>query len=206
MRVFLIRHGQTEWNVAQRAQGHSDIPLDDVGVRQAELLARSMDGHRLERVYSSDLGRAVETAAPITRLTGAELIATPSLRERSFGEWEGQPYGVIRAGVTASGLPSHEFAPPGGESLVYVQQRITQWWTDLPKRGAIGIVSHGGTCSLLLALLLDAPPSVSRSFRFSNTGVCELNLRDDGAFQLVRYNCTAHLEEAARESAFGVIG
>lgn len=206
MRVFLIRHGQTAWNTERRAQGHSDIPLDEVGRRQVELLAAAFHDRHLERVYTSDLMRSYDTAAPLAARTRAELISTPLLRERSFGDWEGKPYEAIRAGVLASAIPSQEFVPPGGESMVQVQKRLLQWKESLGEmHGNVAIVSHGGSCSLLLALFLGAPPSTSRSFSFANTGVTELYRRDDGAFQMVRYNSVEHLNEEARES-FGVIG
>ena len=206
MRIFLIRHGQTAWNVDRRAQGHADIELDATGVDQANRLAQTFHDRRLERIYTSDLKRSYDTAVPLAKVTKAELISTDQLRERSFGEWEGKPYEAIRAGVLASAAPSEEFVPPGGESMVAVQKRLNKWWNGLEEQhGNIAIVSHGGSCSLLLAMLLGAPPSASRSFSFANTGLTELSRRDDGAFQMVRYNSIAHLQLEARES-FGIIG
>ena len=206
MRIFLIRHGQTAWNTERRAQGHSDIPLDATGEQQVRLLAETFHDRHLERVYTSDLKRSYDTASPLAKVTRAELVSTPLLRERSFGEWEGKPYEAIRAGVLASAVPSQEFVPPGGESMVQVHKRLVGWKDSLGMdHGNIAIVSHGGSCSLLLALFLGAPPSASRSFSFANTGVTELSRRDDGYFQMVRYNSVEHLNEEARES-FGVIG
>ena len=99
MRLFLIRHGQTEWNVARLAQGHSDIPLDEIGEDQVRRLANAFQGRRFSHVFTSDLKRSYKTAEPLAEVTRAELVATAELRERSFGEWEGKPYEAIRAGV-----------------------------------------------------------------------------------------------------------
>ncbi|MBL8059801.1 MAG: histidine phosphatase family protein [Chthonomonas sp.] len=206
MRLFLIRHGQTAWNVERLAQGHSDIPLDATGEDQVRRLAKAFHERRLHRVYTSDLQRSYRTALPLSEATRAELVSTPDLRERSFGEWEGKPYEAIRAGVLASARPSHEFVPPGGESMVAVRTRLANWLSGLDlDQGNLAIVSHGGSCSLLLALLLRAGPEASRSFSFANTGVTELHRRDDGEFRMVTYNSTDHLQEDPRES-FGVIG
>mgnify|MGYP001339394263 CR=1 FL=1 len=142
MRIFLIRHGQTAWNVERRAQGHSDIPLDQTGEAQARRLANAFHERHLERVYTSDLQRSYRTAEPLAKITNAELISTPDLRERSFGEWEGKPYEAIRAGVLASAHPSHEFVPPGGESMVIVHARLTKWLSSIDlHQGNIAIVA-----------------------------------------------------------------
>lgn len=206
MRLFLIRHGQTEWNVARLAQGHSDIPLDNTGEDQVRRLANAFQGRRFSHVFTSDLKRSYKTAEPLAEVTRAELVATTDLRERSFGEWEGKPYEAIRAGVLASACPSHEFVPPGGESMVTVRERLQTWLQRLELgHENLAIVSHGGSCSLLLALLLRAGPEASRAFSFANTGVTELHRMDDGYFRMVNYNSTVHLQEDPRES-FGVIG
>jgi len=90
--------------------------------------------------------------------------------------------------------------------MVAVRTRLANWLSGLDlDQGNLAIVSHGGSCSLLLALLLRAGPEASRSFSFANTGVTELHRRDDGEFRMVTYNSTDHLQEDPRES-FGVIG
>lgn len=85
----LFRHGETDWNVQFRLQGHADIPLNDNGRRQAADLARSLRGVELAAVVSSDLSRAVETARAVCEATGAGLYVDPRLRETKLGEAEG---------------------------------------------------------------------------------------------------------------------
>lgn len=197
MRLFLIRHGQTEWNVLGKSQGHSDVPLDSIGQMQSLRLADRFQGESLTKVYSSDLVRCLETARPLAAACGAELVATDHLRERSFGEWEGWDYSAIRAAQQASGLDPFSFRSPGGESMHDVWARMAPFICSLDKlEGDCAVVSHGGTCSVVLAQLLRASIETTRSFRFWNTAVTELKLRHDGCFELVSYCDTSHLHSS----------
>ena len=90
--IVLIRHGETAWNVELRYQGTSDIPLNDLGVRQAQALADSMRGEHWDVIVSSPLQRAWNTALPIAEAVGIDaghLIPDPRLMERAFGVVEG---------------------------------------------------------------------------------------------------------------------
>jgi len=84
-----VRHGETDWNLTRRLQGHSDRPLNETGREQARNLAAELAGEDLEAVYSSDLSRAEETARIIAETRGLDVTALPELRERHFGSWEG---------------------------------------------------------------------------------------------------------------------
>ena len=87
--VLLIRHGQSEGNAAGRFGGHTDTPLSFRGRQQAERTARALASEEFAAIYSSDLPRAVETAMPLVKLTGAQLITSDAFRERSVGVMEG---------------------------------------------------------------------------------------------------------------------
>ena len=87
--ILLARHGETDWNRDRRVQGHTDVPLNDEGRRQAQALSRELDGCRFDAVYSSDLARAIETAEILAEQRGLEVTALPALREKHFGTWEG---------------------------------------------------------------------------------------------------------------------
>lgn len=87
--ILLARHGETDWNVERRVQGHSDTPLNDNGRAQARALADELAGEQIDSVYSSDLLRAHETARIVAGPRGLEVIAIRDLRERNFGTWEG---------------------------------------------------------------------------------------------------------------------
>ncbi|MGZ9583311.1 histidine phosphatase family protein [Paenibacillus marinisediminis] len=88
--ILLVRHGQTEWNVARRFQGHQDSPLTELGVRQAEWLGESLQHERIDAVYSSSSPRARRTAEIIIAPRDMEIIESDDLKEINLGVWEGQ--------------------------------------------------------------------------------------------------------------------
>jgi glucosyl-3-phosphoglycerate phosphatase len=87
-RLVLWRHGQTEWNLAGRGQGHIDVPLDDVGRQQARSAAARLASLKPSAIISSDLSRAYETAEALADLTGLEVRRDPALREIHLGQWQ----------------------------------------------------------------------------------------------------------------------
>lgn len=202
MRLYLVRHGQTSWNAEQRAQGHSNISLDLEGLEQARLLGERFLGKRINRVLCSDLDRARQTAAPIADATGAVLEETPILRERGFGDWEGEFFKDIAnwwpALEAMQGADRLQLRPPNGESFEDVWHRLDPIIEDLRcDDGNTVVVSHGGTCGLLLARLIKGNLESSRAFRFGNTSVTKLDRRPEGLFMIQYYNDTSHLSERA---------
>lgn len=196
MRVYLIRHAQTAWNAEGRAQGHTDIELDEEGRDQAMCLGRAYHG-QFHKVLTSDLLRSSETAK---QLSCANTWTDKRLRERCFGEWEGEPFQEIHGKMYASGKPHFECRPPGGESFSDVWHRVEPVAKELFEADeSVAIVSHGGTCAILLAQLLKGTHATTRGFRFGNTAVTELERRPDGLFVMVRYNDTSHLHAPARQ-------
>lgn len=201
MKLFLVRHGQTAWNSESRAQGHSNIPLDEVGKQQAGYLAEALIGHDVKRIITSDLDRAYSTALPVANMLGLDAVKEPRLRERSLGEWEGITFAELfqhKAHITKSqGTPFESIVPPNGESIEMVWDRVAGVVADLRSQSSNAlVVTHGGTGSLLMAQLLQGTMATARAFRFANAGITELQLRPDGAFLIVRFNDTTHLREA----------
>lgn len=197
--LYLVRHAQTAWNAEQRAQGHSDIPLDEEGLRQAEALGVAFAQVPIDLVLCSDLERARQTAAPIVQHTGAPYEETPLLRERGFGDWEGETFGDISnwwVGLEAiQGVPRLELRPPNGESFRDVWCRLEEVVDRLQQTTQnVVVVTHGGTCGLLLARLIHGSLSTSRAFRFANTSVTTLERRPEGLFNIVSYNDISHLD------------
>ena len=127
-RWFLVRHGETDWNAAGRAQGQSQVPLNATGQAQARTLAARLRLQGFTAAYASDLRRVTETAAAILRGRDVPLVALPALREKHFGEWEGMTFAEVEARYPEryaelfSGDGS--FAPPGGESDRQLFQRV----------------------------------------------------------------------------------
>lgn len=94
-RIILIRHGETAWNAVRRLQGHIDIPLSEIGQRQALALGRALASEKIDAIISSDLGRALQTAQAVAAHHPLELKTDPALRERAYGVFEGLLYTEI---------------------------------------------------------------------------------------------------------------
>jgi alpha-ribazole phosphatase len=155
--LYLVRHGQTDWNVEGRYQGQADRPLNAAGRAQAAGLSQQLAGIRFAAAYSSDLGRAKETAAILVALTGLKVQLDPRLREINLGEWEGQLMTEIVARYPATWAerlhdPLHAHAP-GGESVAEVAVRVAEAATDIARAhpaGPVLVVSHGVALATLL--------------------------------------------------------
>lgn len=154
--VYLIRHGETDWNVEGRYTGHSDIPLNARGLEQAHELAKSLQPVRFEAIYSSDLARALKTAQLISMETGAPLTIDTRLREIDQGDWEGMHFEEIRDRFAQKLRQRRkrplDIAAPGGETVRQVRQRVLAALGDILRQhpqGRIAIVSHGLTLALI---------------------------------------------------------
>jgi len=202
-RLVVIRHGETAWNAEQRIQGHTDIPLNERGRWQAARLAEAMQGEDIAAVYSSDLQRAAETAAPLARAAGVAVIPQTGLRERSFGSFEGATFREIEHRWPDDAMRWRRreagFAPGGGEALAFFYERSVGTARRLAAahRGQlVALVAHGGVLDCLYraatGIALDAP----RTWQLGNASINRL-LASEEAFVLVGWNDSGHLEVAA---------
>jgi len=205
-RLLLIRHGETEWNQSGRYQGQTDVPLSEVGLAQAQALARRLAGETLHAVYTSDLSRARQTAEAIAAPHGLAVRPDPRLRELDFGQWEGLTYAqVLERDPEArafwdSGDPSAK--PPGGESREQMLERVRLVLADLARHEdgqTLAVVGHGGSLKLLLCLALGMAPTRYWQLRLDNASLSELSLYEKGAI-LSSLNDFQHLEEMASGS------
>ncbi len=172
-RLWLTRHGETEWNALGMLQGHTDIPLNEIGRQQARAIAArfalAQQLTPLSSVWSSDLGRARETGAIIAAAFGlAEPQVDLELRERSFGVFEGltrdqcserHPEAWQRWQASAA-------SPPGGEELELVAPRMQRALERIfasAERGDALIVSHGGCMRLWLRTVIADPIPLIRN-------------------------------------------
>jgi probable phosphoglycerate mutase len=203
----LWRHGQTVWNAERRFQGQSDIPLDEVGQAQAERAARLLAALRPDLIVSSDLSRAAQTAAPLSRLTGLEVTLDKDLRERSGGCWEGLTDTEIR---TRYPVEHASWTPPDGEpsnlvadrvagALLRVAEAVLARGDDPPRPPRAGsepgfvtglavVVSHGAALRLGMSRLLGMPEELSGVLGpLSNCSWSVLGRRN-GRWRLVEHN------------------
>lgn len=198
-RVVVLRHGQTEWNVEGRYQGHLESSLTPAGLAQAEALARRAVGQGLEVVYASDLRRARQTAEVIAGALGLPVHLEPGLRERHLGIFQGllksetkaqhpEEYRRFKAGGA-------DHAVPGGESARQCQQRVLATLGRMVARHAGGrllVVSHGGVLGALFRHTLGIPLEAPRRFEPGN-GTWNVFRHADDQWHLETWGDASHL-------------
>ncbi len=184
-RVYLVRHGATEWNHDKRAQGQADIELNDDGRRQAVEAAHALSNIPLTAVASSDLKRARNTARVIAETHGLELIEDPAFREIDQGDWEGLHVDEIKERWPDMWGPARHYSTrPNGESPQQVRARSLEGLHRLLEAvpdGDVVVVSHGGTIRWLSAEALGYDDRRSARIRgVGNGGIVSITaeLRD----------------------------
>jgi len=154
--LYLVRHAETEWNVARRLQGRRDSPLTPLGERQAAAMAELL-GELVEReppaawrLVSSPLGRTQRTAAAISARLGLPVDLDERLAEIAFGDWEGQLRDEV-APLHREHFATSDWAPPGGETFDDVLARAGAWLDEQPAEPARRViaVTHGVTSRVL---------------------------------------------------------
>lgn len=179
LRLFIVRHGVTEWNTAGRMQGSSDIPLSPLGVRQARAVAERLAASSLTAVYTSDLSRAAETGRYIAERHGLQIRMMPELRETMLGDWEGMTDAEIVARGEGDLLADYRcdpaaFRPPGSEPIESVAARIwhaREVIATAHPTGAVAMVGHGGSMRALFCDALRAPIRCMFGFRLDNASL-----------------------------------
>jgi probable phosphoglycerate mutase len=187
-RIIAIRHGQTAWNAETRMQGQLDTALDALGRWQAERIVDALDGEPIDTIVSSDLARAMHTALPLARRRGLAVRPDPSLRERSFGVFQGFTYAHIAMQW-----------PEGAARWTNFYQRVVNAAERLASEFAgqsVVWVTHGGVLDCLhraaMRVALDAP----RSWTLDNASINRL-LHSDQGLMLVGWGDLRHLDTAA---------
>ncbi|MFH0914690.1 MAG: histidine phosphatase family protein [Chloroflexota bacterium] len=205
--IILVRHGETEWNVAEIFRGRLDIALNETGLRQAELLARELSGWKLAAVYSSPLKRALQTAEPIARYHELVVKTSPGLTDLNFGEWQGRAREEVKnkyPQIYTEWIESpHKVRVPGGESLDEVRERATRLVEEVvaQHQGTVVLVSHRVITKVLICALLGLDNSRFWNIRHDNCGVTIFDYRK-GRFILNRHNDTSFLAPAGRLADF----
>ncbi|MEV4356386.1 histidine phosphatase family protein [Nonomuraea sp. NPDC004186] len=188
-RIVCLRHGQTLWNVEQRFQGHSDIPLDETGIAQAARAASLLASLRPTLVVSSDLQRANDTALALARVVGLDVSVDKDFRERGGGEWEGLTRDEI-----ASRWPEEYVAweAPGGEPVADVATRVAgamrRWAAKLDDDGLLVVASHGAALRLGICELLGLPEQLWPAL--GGLGNCSWSVLQEGrrGWRLLEHN------------------
>jgi broad specificity phosphatase PhoE len=197
MRLTLIRHGPTEWNALRRFQGRTDMPLSADGLAAARAIAETLHAERFDRIYSSDLARAAQTARILGESRGAGVTLDQRLREFDFGRWEGLTWDeIVAAAPNLAGLGSTAaklYAPEGGESFSQVCARVTSFLDDLALRNlrAAAVVTHAGVLHAIFSVLGLAPPE-----RFTAGAITRI-AREGGSASVLALDDRRHLDDAS---------
>lgn len=206
-RIIAIRHGETAWNVDTRIQGHLDIPLNETGRMQAHRLALALAGEPITAIYASDLWRAYDTALYVSRAVDVGVTTEEGLRERSFGEFQGKTFAEIEAVLPEQAQRWRKrdpaFAPPGGESLLALRERVVGTAERLAAKHPgelIALVGHGGVMDVLYRAATRLDLQAPRTWDLSNAAINRLLWSPEG-FSLVGWADTQHLDDDVLDEA-----
>jgi broad specificity phosphatase PhoE len=199
--IFLVRHGETQWNAEGRIQGRiQHVMLNEVGIRQSQLLAKRLERERIDVVYSSPLERALQTAEIIAELHGASIITHAGITERNHGTLEGmtkEEFKMKHPKVFLTYQKTKEMPGiKGAESLKDLKERGFATFMEIVSENPgknILVVSHGG---ILRGIISAVSGMKSTEIRQPN---CCLNIiKHDGKnYRVAAVNDVSHLEMAA---------
>lgn len=196
MRLLIVRHGTTDFLRERRFQGSLDVPLSEEGRAQAEALAAALAETPLDRVYTSDLSRACDTAAILTRGREVAPVPEPALRECSFGEWEGRTASEAAEGWPEVFLRWRENGEPapGGEDPRTVLDRawpVCERARDECPEGCVLLVTHSVVARRLLGRILGLAPEHTRGrLRLDPASLSEAEIGSEGRWRVCRVNWT----------------
>lgn len=201
---LLVRHGETDWNRERRIQGQSNSALSPAGILQANAVARRLAGEGADALVASDLGRTLQTAAPISAATGLAIQAHSGLRERAFGIFEGRTTGEIALSHPVeyekwkTRVPG--YAVPGGESLVLLRRRVKLALESIAATEArkVIVVTHGGVLDAVYRIANGIDDDARRAWALINASVNGLVI-DGSDWGIVAWGEVAHLEAAQDE-------
>ena len=212
-KMIFVRHGQSEANLAHVFAGHTNTPLTEHGKQQAERTAQFLRDYPIDKIYASDLTRAMQTAEPTARLFGLEIIPDSALREIYAGAWENLPYETLMRDFSESysvwrtdcGL-AH---PEQGESVLALSERIYAEVDRIAKENegrCVAIFSHATPIRLLRARWEGYSPRELAKVTFSgNASVSVVDYLDDGTYRIHLCGYDGHQGDAATGLAKGIV-
>lgn len=201
-RICLVRHGETQWNVELRLQGHEDIPLNAQGLRQATATAAALVAQRQQfaAMYCSDLSRAHETARCVSHALGLPARFDERLRERHFGALQGltRAEADLRFPLVNHSIRSRDadLVPPGGgETLRDFAARVVAAMEDIAARHPgehVLVITHGGCLDIMYRQATSKPLSAPRDFPLGNASLNWIS-HGDGRWHLSAWDEREHL-------------
>lgn len=176
MKLYAARHGQTQWNLEDKVCGRTDLPLTEVGLEQAQLLAERTRDLEIDVIISSPMLRARQTAAPTAALHGLKILLDERLIEQNYGIYEG----VSRFDKDFLANKRHfAYRYPGGESMMDVAHRVYNLLEEIkekyPDKNVL-LVCHGGVCRVIRTYFEDMTNEDYFRYSEENTAVREYEL------------------------------
>lgn len=202
-RIFLVRHGATDWTRQRRFQGHTDTPLNPEGKKQARRLRARFKRFDWDYLYASPLLRARRTAEILAYGRAGEIRYDKRLREIFFGRWEGKSAEELRAQPDPAfqkWCKGRRTSPPGGETLKDFNRRISGFFSEILKchpGKTLLVVSHGGPIKAFIFQLLKIPAASLWSLRIEPGSVSLVSAGPDFS-ELAFLNDTSHLGQGFR--------
>jgi alpha-ribazole phosphatase len=201
VKIILIRHGETDWNKEQIFRGRIDVALNEVGLAQAGAVKESLKDVKIDRIYSSPLSRAFETASVLEENRGLEVEIEKGFIDIDFGKWQGLSHEKVKEEYNNLYeiwlTEPHNVVFPGGESLEDVRKRsmkaLEKVIENHPEE-TLAIVSHRVINKVLLCAILGLELS---HFWYIKQDTCAINKFEykDGNYYLTLLNDTCHLKE-----------
>jgi len=201
-RLCIVRHGETAWNAEHRVQGQLDVPLNAIGQAQALAAAKVLAREKFDVIYSSDLSRARQTAAPTAERLSMQVAIDPALRERHYGIFERLTYAEIKEKFPEDYARFHARDPDydfrTGESLKDFSARSIAVVSKIAKEcegQSILVFTHGGVLDYLYRFITGLSLSAERDFGIPNAGLNRVEVTS-AAWQIRAWADVAHLDRA----------
>lgn len=201
-RLCLVRHGETAWNAQGRVQGQLDIPLNEVGQRQARAVGAVLGSEKFDALYSSDLQRVMQTAAPAAQALGMAPVLDARLRERHFGMFETLTYVEVKEKHPEEYARFHrkdlDYDFRSGESLRAFNARALAGVGEIAARhagGSVLVFTHGGVLEMVYRHAMNAGLSSPRDFEIPNAAINRVEIAGE-AWQVLLWADKTHLSAA----------
>ncbi len=190
--VYLVRHGQTDWNVQRRVMGRQPVSLNETGIQQIQQMALSLKAWPIEKIVASPLLRTVESAQIISDTLGLPFEQHEGFAEISVGEWEGKYWSQMDSDPLLKSFESNpsKTRPPRGETLSEVQTRAVKTIETMAHQGThthLLVVSHADTIRTILAHYLAMNLDHSRQLQVDNASLSVLKLNPSRRLIVMNY-------------------
>ncbi len=207
VKIYLIRHGESEGNKEGRFRGGEDFPLSEGGREQVKNLGIALKDSGIEKIYSSPLIRAYDTARAVAETTGAEIIVEPGFKSISLGIWEGKTREEVEKNYPREFelwlTAPEKLRMPGFESIPALRRRAMKALNRIVREnqtGTIAVVSHTAVLKVIFAGVLNLRPPYFWKVQFDTASYSLIKFSETRGFSVVFINYTHHLSGVSEES------